>query len=426
MQTRSSIIFVLMCFSVVADGVEQTGHKTPFRRVQELIELGQRSQQPTNQQPRATAKIEVEEQSEEQEQKEGVGQKAETQPASNHTQPASNDMQSAIHRTQPPINQQQELEEDGTQSATNHKDQHTQNEQEETIDEEQETQQRAKATEQEDTIEEESKTQGEVEMQWKTNVELELEAEEAYHPSQKHDDIDEADFERETHGNHEVDMAWLLKEIKTTGHKGPKKFGGKRSALRYYDELFWVVLEFAHDAESILDVGSGPDPFLKHFDFVPERHIVAPYFAYVSSNQALKKVQELDGIKVSQVDFLDFEPPKRFDVVLCSQVLEHVEKPAAFLRKLFETGYIVIVSVPYNWNSCKDCHHVSNWIKEETMKRWVEADLTASKVRRPVRLLSSRKVYDKMSGTRLIQVYETASHLHGYQDKDKKRSDDLS
>ena len=86
----------------------------------------------------------------------------------------------------------------------------------------------------------------------------------------------------------------------------------------------------------------------------------------------------LFGRETSGATFLNFEPNTRFDLVFCLQVLEHLRRPAAFLKRLLAIGKLVIVSVPYQWAHNPDSDHVHDAVDEARLilwagKRWVHA-----------------------------------------------------
>ena len=69
-------------------------------------------------------------------------------------------------------------------------------------------------------------------------------------------------------------------------------------------------------------------------------------------------------------DFYEWNPDRKYDVVLCLQVLEHLDKPKEFVEKLFRTASTTILSVPYKWpkGSCK--YHVQDPIDEQKILSW--------------------------------------------------------
>jgi trans-aconitate methyltransferase len=72
-----------------------------------------------------------------------------------------------------------------------------------------------------------------------------------------------------------------------------------------------------------------------------------------------------------QADFYTWKPDRNYDVVLCLQVLEHLDNPKEFAQKLLQVGKTVIISVPYKWKegSCK--YHTQDPIDKEKLKGWV-------------------------------------------------------
>ena len=55
------------------------------------------------------------------------------------------------------------------------------------------------------------------------------------------------------------------------------------------------------------------------------------------------------GVSGFTADFLTWEAGRRFDIVTCLQVLEHVPAADLFARKLLTMSDIVVVSVPFEW-----------------------------------------------------------------------------
>jgi hypothetical protein len=56
------------------------------------------------------------------------------------------------------------------------------------------------------------------------------------------------------------------------------------------------------------------------------------------------------------------------------QVLEHLENPAEFAQKLFQSGQTVIISVPYKWPSGIQKNHVQDPVDEQKLKCWTGRD----------------------------------------------------
>jgi methyltransferase family protein len=135
--------------------------------------------------------------------------------------------------------------------------------------------------------------------------------------------------------------AWLRRGApKRRARRGGYASGdywAERSELLYYQYFRFIVRCVGHDARSMADVGSGNCPYLDWFDWIPERVSIDLRTPYRSA-----AVQGVQG------DIRALELP-RFDLVSCLQVLEHVDDPAAFARRLLAIGRLVLVSVPHRW-----------------------------------------------------------------------------
>lgn len=158
-----------------------------------------------------------------------------------------------------------------------------------------------------------------------------------------------------------------------------------RQDLLYYQVVRQLVEGLGEDAGSMLDVGSGACPYLDWFPHIPVR---------VSLD--LEHPPEASGIKAIRADFLGWQAEQNFDIVTCLQVLEHVEQPAAFARKLLAVGRTVIVSVPHVWPPGSIDSHRHDPVTERKMRSWFGREPNFSYVCREV----------VTHADRLIQVYE--------------------
>jgi hypothetical protein len=146
----------------------------------------------------------------------------------------------------------------------------------------------------------------------------------------------------------------------------------ERKNWHYYQKVVELAREFAPQAHTVIEVGPRETPFLERVNWIPSKTAIDRYFR-----------PTIQGATNLQGDFLEFQPPHRFDLVLCLQVLEHLEEPQPFASKLLETGNIVIVSVPYKWRKgyCKwhlqdpvDEAKLLSWTKKEWLRRVVVED----------------------------------------------------
>jgi len=110
---------------------------------------------------------------------------------------------------------------------------------------------------------------------------------------------------------------------------------------------------------SILDVGSRKSPVMDNIDN-------SVYKAMLD----IKPMPPQPNIHMITADFYTWNPDRHYDVALCLQVLEHLDRPKEFVEKLFQVATTVMISVSYKWlkGSCK--YHVQDPINEEKILSW--------------------------------------------------------
>ena len=135
----------------------------------------------------------------------------------------------------------------------------------------------------------------------------------------------------------------------------------ERQTMRYYAQVLAFARRYAPEGGSVIDVGGRDCEYIQWFDWF-ERKVVID----------LKPPPASPGVETLAGDFLEFQPGVCFDLVLCLQVLEHLQEPAEFCRKLLQTGRTVIVSVPYRWprGLCK--YHVQDPVDEIKLRGWAD------------------------------------------------------
>lgn len=140
-------------------------------------------------------------------------------------------------------------------------------------------------------------------------------------------------------------------------------YWNERKTLTYYRR----VLDFAHvyapDGGRLLDVGGGSCEYVLWFDWFDERTVVD-----------LVAPAALPGVRTVQHDFRTMDVAAPYDLVLCLQVLEHLDDPTPFCRKLFDAGRVVILSVPYRWSPTACAYHVQDPVDEEDVRAWAGRD----------------------------------------------------
>lgn len=169
---------------------------------------------------------------------------------------------------------------------------------------------------------------------------------------------------------------------------GSSEYWRARRSYLFYRHLYCVTRRYGASAASALDVGSALPPFLSTLGWLRERTIVGPRFAGNVAKgggdlYSLPRIQTKYNVTAVSADFLAWKPPgarvdragqwhglPRFDLVLCSEVVEHIADPPRFVGKLLQMGARVVLAVPYKWKPCKECHHVQNEITRERIAEW--------------------------------------------------------
>ncbi len=86
-----------------------------------------------------------------------------------------------------------------------------------------------------------------------------------------------------------------------------------------------------------------------------------------------KKKSNITAVERITADFMEYELPdnKKYNLLLCNQVLEHAPQPALFMKKLISLAKISIILVPFNWGDCgKLCKHTTNHITNKKLLEW--------------------------------------------------------
>ena len=136
-----------------------------------------------------------------------------------------------------------------------------------------------------------------------------------------------------------------------------------RREFAYYDEVVRLAHRHASAGGAALDVGAHETKLLRRLDWFARRVVLD-----------VARVEPGDGVEGVVVDFLEFDPHASFDLVLCLQVLEHLEHPEPFARKLLATAPTAIVSVPHRWPTWTTDQHVHDPVDAAKLRRWTGRD----------------------------------------------------
>jgi hypothetical protein len=137
------------------------------------------------------------------------------------------------------------------------------------------------------------------------------------------------------------------------------RYWQQRQHFKYYAEVVRLARQHAPAGGRVIDVGAGPTRVLQDLGWFDER---------VALDRLPERRQP--GIKTVQQDFLVYEPGAQFDLVLCLQVLEHLDDPRGFAQKLFAIGRTIIISVPYKWPHQFYPPHKQDPVDETKLAGW--------------------------------------------------------
>jgi hypothetical protein len=180
------------------------------------------------------------------------------------------------------------------------------------------------------------------------------------------------------------------------------KYWRKRTDLLYYEYFRYFVRCLAHDATSMLDVGSGNAPYLEWFDWIPERVSVDLKVPYQSEN-----VRGVTG------NILDLDLP-RHDLCTCLQVLEHVPEPGPFARKLLTLGNLLLVSVPHKWPKGAVKTHINDPVTLNDLVRWFEVE--------PNYHLIVQEPFLRRKGARLFAIFDPSDPARRFGSETRKEA----
>lgn len=133
----------------------------------------------------------------------------------------------------------------------------------------------------------------------------------------------------------------------------------ERKDILYYQVVRTLTSHIGRKAESIIDVGSAGCPYLDWYDHIPNRTSVD-----------LKAPYKAEGISSYTSDFLEWQPDRKYDIVTCLQVLEHVPHATEFAQKLLSLGHVVVVSLPYRWPHGKTKSHIHDPVDRDKILTW--------------------------------------------------------
>ena len=149
----------------------------------------------------------------------------------------------------------------------------------------------------------------------------------------------------------------------------------RRKQEPYYKYVRTLLGVLAFNANSVCDVGSNGTDMISWL----------PCKKKVSID--LRKPLIAEGVRSIKADFLKYDFKRKFDIVTCFQVLEHIddENVQAFANKLTTiTKHLLIVSVPHKWSkgACKG--HLQDPVDESKFISWFNTSPDCEQMIKPV------------------------------------------
>lgn len=143
----------------------------------------------------------------------------------------------------------------------------------------------------------------------------------------------------------------------------------ERRRFKYYDEVAALARQYVPRGGQVIDVGAGVTEMLQRLPWFTRRVVLDRSYA-----------PRHRGIETVLVDFLDYSPDTTFDLVVCLEVLEHLEDPAPFAQKLLRVGHTAIISVPYKWPKGACATHVQDPVDEAMLEQWTRHPPTETRI----------------------------------------------
>jgi 2-polyprenyl-3-methyl-5-hydroxy-6-metoxy-1,4-benzoquinol methylase len=138
-----------------------------------------------------------------------------------------------------------------------------------------------------------------------------------------------------------------------------------------------------------LDMGCGDGFFtlkLLKFGYEVNSIDVSPE-AIKSTKNRVQKIGMLNSVKLFKEDFFKFEPENQYDIILCLEVLEHINDDVAALKKinkLLKDNGTLILSVPHRqdlWNYSDEMGgHYRRYSKNDVLSKLEKTNFKVEKL----------------------------------------------
>ena len=152
--------------------------------------------------------------------------------------------------------------------------------------------------------------------------------------------------------------------------KDRNNYWNRRKDGLLYQMVKSLAAGYVPNGDSVLEVGCHTSSFIFELDWFKNKAVTDLPFLQ-------DHWQGVEGVEFIPGDFYKLKFDRTFDLVLCTQVVEHLKDPKPFIQKLLSLGKTVIVSTTYEVpeGACK--YHVQDPISLEKFQGWFERDFTA-------------------------------------------------
>ena len=138
----------------------------------------------------------------------------------------------------------------------------------------------------------------------------------------------------------------------------------ERKEFKYYKKTHDIIedIQKKTSINNIVDVGGWKGFFVENTN-IKDKTVIDLH----------KMEDKSDGVTRISTNFLEYNPEKKYDIVTCLQVLEHINDNDVekFAKKLFDISEkYVVISVPYKWKKgiCK--WHCQDPVDKDKLLKW--------------------------------------------------------
>lgn len=140
-------------------------------------------------------------------------------------------------------------------------------------------------------------------------------------------------------------------------------FRKNRSDMMYH-YIDYMMRILAKDAKSLLNItNSSDDEYTQLYEWIPKKTTLTFPLMHPSINK-----------EIIESDFFNMEANKRYDFVTCTQVIEHIQDVEIFIKKLFEIGDQILISVPYKVEADLYSENIHGPIDVVKLTEWIGSE----------------------------------------------------